>query len=177
MLFTDAGGNLVALNGKNGEYKWFFQLIAIETPSIGDVDGDGELEVVIGSGQDEVYCLDGANVYLHLSQKDGELTVSWSFDKRPVKLYYPVTVRAISGGSVMAEKISTKPPVRLKLGPGEYTIELLYKDQLMAQSKVTIGHPSQEVLTMLAVLAIIAIIITILLIRRRRSARNIEARE
>ncbi len=165
VLIADTGGNVVALNGENGEREWSLQLVA-SSPSIGDVDGDGGPEVVVGSGQDEVYCLDGTDVHLHLSLVDSELLVSWSFDERPVNLYYPVTVRVLASGFVVAEKTSTRPPVRLKLLPGDYTVELLYEDQLMAQDRVTVGYPSQVAFTVVfaAVLAI-----SIVMVWRRRS--------
>ncbi len=158
VLIADTGGNVVTLNGENGESEWSLQLVA-SSPSVGDVDGDGGPEVVVGSGQDEVYCLDGTDVHLHLSLVDSELLVSWSFDERPVNLYYPVTVRVLSGGHVVAEKTSTRPPVRLKLWPGDYTVELLYGDQLMTRGRIRMGHPGQVPAAVIAVLALVSIAI------------------
>ncbi len=133
------GGSLVSLSGESGDLEWSLeQLLAMGTPSVGDVDGDGWPEIVVNSGQDEVNCLEGAEVKLHLSEEDGELLISWSFSKRPLTLYYPITVEVLRDGMVMERRTVTRPPVRLKLGghAGRYIVRLLYGDQVMASGEI-----------------------------------------
>ncbi len=159
VLATDLGGDLISVGGEDGSLEWSVWLLAIETPSVGDVDGDGKLEVVVSSGQDEVYCLDGAKVHLHVSKEDGGLLVSWDFDMRPVNLYYPLKVRAKWGGLILAEVEATKPPVRLKLGQGEYDVELLYENEVITRRHVRVGGLNMYVLAALLLIASMALLI------------------
>ncbi len=50
--FYDAGGNVTALSGPTGRRKWIKQLpqIGQSSPVLGDVNGDGTLEIFIGTG-------------------------------------------------------------------------------------------------------------------------------
>ncbi len=63
-----------ALRGQSGQPKWSFNLNAdqrvISSPAIGDIDGDGLPEIVIGTNTNHVYALGGQGQikYLHEAQ-------------------------------------------------------------------------------------------------------------
>ena len=66
---------IYCLNGEDGSLlwnyttPWFFYL---SSPALGDVDGDGKLEVVVGVDDEEIYCLNG---------EDGSLLWNYTIGK------------------------------------------------------------------------------------------------
>ena len=71
MVVGSWDNNVYALNGEDGSVLWSYTtgyLIYSSSPALGDVDGDGKLEVVIGSDDNKIYALNG---------EDGSLL--WSY--------------------------------------------------------------------------------------------------
>mgnify|MGYP000651511648 CR=1 FL=1 len=71
------------LNGEDGTLLWKFETAGevYSSPALGDVDGDGRLEVIFGSGR-FIYCLSGRNgsllwvFFLEEAHEDGGLPVA-----------------------------------------------------------------------------------------------------
>jgi len=74
LLVGDEGTNtLYAFDGKSGSLLWKFKTgdLIWSPPAIGDIDGDGKLEVVFGSWDNYLYALNG---------EDGSLL--WKFETK-----------------------------------------------------------------------------------------------
>ena len=67
-------GDVFCLNGNNGNEEWTYD-VGIENtasaPALGDIDNDGDTEIIYGSLDSNFYCLDGNN-----GNKEWEYTVS-----------------------------------------------------------------------------------------------------
>ena len=57
------GSKIYALNASNGQKLWDFSMskLVLVSPAAGDVDGDGEVEVIVGSMANDTYALDGSD--------------------------------------------------------------------------------------------------------------------
>jgi parallel beta-helix repeat protein len=66
------------IEGIDWDVLWVFQTngSVLSSPAIGDIDNDGQLEVVIGSEDGKVYCLNGANGTLEWSYQTGDSVYS-----------------------------------------------------------------------------------------------------
>ena len=55
-------GTLFVLDARNGQVKWTYPigLPIISAPAVGDVDNDGGLEIIFGSHDGNIYCLDSS---------------------------------------------------------------------------------------------------------------------
>lgn len=63
----------VGTEGVDWDVLWVFQTggIVIATPACGDVDGDGHVEVVVGSNDGKLYCINGATGTIKWSYQTG----------------------------------------------------------------------------------------------------------
>jgi outer membrane protein assembly factor BamB len=100
-----------ALQGWDGRQKWFFSIgqdqRVISSPALGDIDGDGEMEIVIGSNANTLYVFDGQGrvKYTHTAGKfiesspalgdiDGDGEVEIAVGSHDFKLY---VLKAVPG--------------------------------------------------------------------------------
>lgn len=63
----------IGIEGEDWDVLWVFQTdwLVVSSPSVGDVDNDNQLEVIIGSLDSCIYCLNGANGTLEWSYETG----------------------------------------------------------------------------------------------------------
>nr|MDO8113824.1 FG-GAP-like repeat-containing protein [Candidatus Sigynarchaeota archaeon] len=68
-------GRLYCLHGINGTMKWQYSTgsPSYSSPAVGDVDGDGDLEVIVGSDNYRVYCINARNGSLEWSYLTGQV--------------------------------------------------------------------------------------------------------
>jgi len=78
LIGTGGDNTLYLLNGKTGNIIWKFKTGADidSSPAIGDIDGDGKLEVVFGSRDNYLYALNGEDGSLLWKFKTGSWIVS-----------------------------------------------------------------------------------------------------
>ena len=74
LVGTDGDSSLHVLDGKTGREIWKFKTgyYVESSPALGDVDGDGKLEVVFGSYDDYLYALNGEDGSLLWKFKTGD---------------------------------------------------------------------------------------------------------
>lgn len=64
-----------ALRGRDGRPKWFFDLSedrrVISSPALGDIDGDGKIEVVIGTNANKLYAFNGQGRVKYVHEAKG----------------------------------------------------------------------------------------------------------
>jgi outer membrane protein assembly factor BamB len=111
--FIREGGpkGVYALRGRDGRQKWFYSIgvdqRVISSPALGDVDGDGRIEVVIGSNAGTLFVFDGQGrvKYTHQAEKfiesspalgdiDGDGRIEIIVGSHDFKLY---ALRAVPG--------------------------------------------------------------------------------
>ncbi len=171
---------LYVLNS-SGSVEWSLDLHnvagGLEAPVVADIDGDGELEILVRR-YNRLVALDSADAYLSVTPSGPYLNVTWGFRIGPLNRP-EVAVQVSEDGKTLA--VFKAREISIKVGPGSYRITLLMNGRPFKAVEVEISQESVSKTSQLTgrlACALAAMIILLLVItsvvwrvRRKRSSR------
>ncbi len=171
---------LYVLNS-GGSVEWSLDLHnvagGLEAPVVADIDGDGELEILVRR-YNRLVALDSADAYLDVTPSGPYLNVTWGFRIEPLNRP-EVAVQVSEDGKTLA--VFKAREISIKVGPGSYRITLLmngrpFKAVEAEISQESVSKTSQltgRLACTLAAMIILLLVITSVVwrVRRKRSSR------
>ncbi len=160
-------GLLYVLN-TSGSLEWSLDLHnpvgPQETPLVADVDGDGELEILVRV-DGRLVALDSAEAHLEVVPRDGRLDISCSFGE--LLLGSPrVEIRVIGSDGIVATLKVRR--ASLEVDPGRYRVELLMEGRPIETVEVEVGGGIAEGSWLILISALVAAAVILILMALSR---------